>query len=81
MTKSNFFESLKKADLTMSGKLEVCQFFLENFPINWDSRKLLENYLYLDIKPNGGSYEKINKAFSTLSSTYDKLYAFGYKDD
>ena len=66
MTKNEFFESLDKTDLSKQEKINVCQFYIDNFPIiiNDPFKGKIETKLELII--TGGSDIIINYAFNKL---------------
>lgn len=56
-------------DLSEDKKLEICQYYLDNYPVKIP----ISGWTKLDIKINGGSESAINRAFSSLKEAYVRV--------
>ena len=72
MTKQEFIESLEKDTLSQEQKIEVCQYFIDNYPV-YTQTPFGFNFTALDVRIDGGSDEAVNHAFKQLQSKINKF--------
>jgi hypothetical protein len=75
MDKGTFIRILKEGTKDQKTKIEVCQFFVDNYPVKINSFPQGE-WSSLNIKINGGSKKAINHAFKRLQGRVQELNKF-----
>lgn len=88
MNKDDFIKTLKTDNISKELKLECCQFFIDNYPVNADEyhdvrdpfgtviaqfKTGRKNWTKLDVKIEGGSDKSINFAFEQLVKRVKEL--------
>lgn len=69
MTREDFINKLSNPQgLDNNGKIEVCQHFIDNYPVNIHG---METKLILKI--DGGSEQAVNYAFTTLQGRINEF--------
>lgn len=70
MTRDDFINKLSKSDgLSKDDKLAVCQYFIDNYPINFHGF-----FVHMPMKiADGGSDEAVNKGFTSLQSRINEF--------
>ena len=77
MDNATFLESLDKKDLSKQEKIDVCQFFIESYPV----KTRLQGWTKLQgISILGGMEAVVNQAFNSLSERKEELAKFGNRD-
>jgi hypothetical protein len=78
MTKQQFIESLEKDNLSKEEKIEVCQYFIDEYPVNITmtdmfGREHLEPTKLIGITITSGSDLAVNRAYTQLKKHIDKF--------
>lgn len=69
MTREEFINKLSNpVGLDNNGKIEVCQHFIDNYPINIHGM-----FVRLPIQIGGGTEESVNRAFTTLQGRVNEF--------
>ena len=87
MNKQEFIDYLKSDTVELAVKLECCQFFVDNFPVEIDSLDPMNPFkkhkilTKLDVKIDGGSEKSINFAFEQLQKKIKELEEFNNQNE
>ena len=81
MTKQEFIEYLEKDELDFNTKLDVCQYYIDNYPVRASRTmntpmgkvKVGEYDTALDIIITGGSDKAVNHAFNQLKKRIEEF--------
>lgn len=81
MTKQDFIDFLEKDNLSKSEKIEVCQYFIDNYPVKiggiidtpMGKVRTPETWTGLNIKINGGSDKAVDHAFNQLKKRINEF--------
>jgi hypothetical protein len=79
MNKKEFIKTLKSDSPSKELKLECCQFFIDNYPIQIEkgvnpfTGEFMTDWTKLDVKIKGGSDKSINFAFNQLIKRIKEL--------
>ena len=69
MTREEFINKLSNpVGLDNNSKIEVCQHFIDNYPINIHGM-----FVRLPIQIGGGTEESVNRAFTTLQGRVNEF--------
>jgi hypothetical protein len=70
MTKQQFIESLERDNLTKEEKIETCQYFIDEYPVN----AILVGWTKINgVTITGGSDRAVNFAYEQLKKHIDKF--------
>lgn len=72
MTRDEFINKLEQTDLSQLEKVEVCQFFLDNYPVVTKN----QGFTKLNIKIDGGTVGAVDVAFAGLVKNIEKLKSY-----
>ena len=81
MTKQDFIDSLEKDTLTKEEKIEVCQYYIDNYPVKISQTvntsmgkiKVGEYESGLNVTITGGSDKAVNHAYSQLKKKINEF--------
>ena len=81
MTKQEFIEYLEKDELDFNTKLDVCQYYVDNYPVKISQTvntprgkiKVGEYDSGLDVIITGGSDKAVNHAFNQLKKRIEEF--------
>ena len=77
MNKQDFIDNLEKDNLSKEDKIDVCQFYVDNFPVMISTPDMFgrvhKSATALEIKIDGGSEEAVNRAFDKLKSRINEF--------
>ena len=69
MNREEFINKLSNPqDLDNNGKIAVCQYYIDNYPINIHGM-----FVRLPIQIGGGTEESVNRAFTTLQGRVNEF--------